>query len=44
MQKKAILPAEDNPGGVGLTKRPFDKHRIHNHLVPVIVKETPPLK
>jgi two-component system response regulator len=35
MQKKAILLVEDNPSDVGLTKRAFERHRIHNDLVVV---------
>jgi two-component system response regulator len=33
MQKKVILLVEDNPSDVGLTKRAFERHRIHNDLM-----------
>ena len=33
MEKKVILLVEDNPSDVGLTKRAFEKNRIHNKLV-----------
>src|SRR4030042_4281631 len=32
MNKKVILLGEDNPSDVGLTKRAFEKHRIHKEL------------
>jgi len=35
MQKKVILLVEDNPSDVGLTKRAFERHRIHNDLMVV---------
>ena len=35
MEKKVILLVADNPSDVGLTKRAFEKHRIHNELVVV---------